>query len=146
MKKLLSLTVILVTSQFVFASGTPASTSSVVTSFDRDFNKATNVQWNHSETFDRVNFFVDTQFMNAYYAPDGELIAVTRNIVSEQLPLRLLMDLKKNYSTYWISDLFEVVNGSDDDYYVTLENADEQIILKGRASKGWKPYKKVVKV
>jgi hypothetical protein len=74
------------------------------------------------------------------------LLAVTRNIVSEQLPLKLLMELKKNYSGYWISDLFEVVNGTDDDYYVTLENADEQIILKAKASKSWKLYKKVVKI
>ena len=84
--------------------------------------------------------------MNAYYTPDGELIAVIRNIISEQLPLKLLMELKKNYSHLWISELLEVVNGSDDQYYVTLENADETLILKAKAHKSWKLYKKIVKL
>lgn len=146
MKKLLLLTVIIATTQFAIASDAPAATSSVLTSFNKEFNKATNVQWQHSETYDRADFYLDTQFMNAFYAPDGEFIAVTRNIVSEQLPLKLLIELKKNYSTYWIADLFEVVNGNDDDYYVTLENADEKLVLKAKANKGWKPYRKIVKI
>jgi hypothetical protein len=83
--------------------------------------------------------------MNAYYTPDGELMAVTRNIVREQLPLKLLMELKQNYSTYWISDLFEVVNESGDHYYITLENGDETLILKAKAHKSWKLYQKTVK-
>ncbi|MGZ3923455.1 MAG: hypothetical protein ACXVBJ_06765 [Flavisolibacter sp.] len=86
------------------------------------------------------------QFKNAFYAPNGELIVVTQNIVSEQLPLRLLIDLKKNYSAYRISELFEIVNGTDDDYYVTLENVDEKLILKAKSTTGWKPYKKIVKI
>ena len=146
MKKLFLLTVIVVTAQFAFGTDAPVASTSAMTSFNKDFYNTSSAQWQHSEAYDKVDFFLDTQFLNAYYAPDGDLLAVTRNIVSEQLPLKLLMELKKNYSGYWISDLFEVVNGTDDDYYVTLENADEQIILKAKASKSWKLYKKVVKI
>ena len=144
MKKLVLLIAIVITSQLSFASDAPAS--SVATSFNRDFYKATDVQWQHSDSYDKVSFILDSQFMNAYYTPDGELIAVIRNIVSEQLPLKLLLELKKNYSGLWISNLFEVVNGSEDDYYITLENADEKLILKAKANKSWKVYKKIVKL
>ena len=96
MKKLALLTVIILATQFAFATDAPVATSSVLTSFNRDFYRATDVQWQSSEAYEKAGFFLDSQFMNAYYAPDGELLAVTRNIVSEQLPLRLLIDLKKN--------------------------------------------------
>jgi hypothetical protein len=144
MKKLVLLIAIVLTTQLSFAADAPAS--SVTRSFNRDFHTATDVQWQHSEVYDKVNFLLDNRFMNAYYTHEGELIAVTRNIVSEQLPLKLLLELKKNYADLWISELFEVVNGADDDYYISLENADEKLILKARANKNWKPYKKIAKL
>lgn len=145
MKKFVLLIVIVCTTQLLFANDVPSYGSSVK-SFNRDFHSATEVQWQHSETYDQVSFVLGDRFMNAYYTPDGELIAVIRNVISDELPLKLLMDLKKNYSGLWISDLVEVVNGSDDEYYITLENADEKLILKARANKSWKLYKKIVKI
>jgi len=144
MKKLVLLIAIVVTTQLTFASDAPAS--SATRSFNRDFYRATEVQWQHTDAYDKVSFLLDNQFMNAYYTPDGELIAVIRNIICEQLPLKLLLELKKNYSGLWISDLFEVVNADDDQYYVTLENADETLILKAKANKSWKVFKKTVKL
>ena len=146
MKKLVLLLVIVATTQLSFAKGTPANASSVTISFNRDFYRATDVQWQHTAAYDKASFILDSRLMNAYYTPDGDLIGVTRNIVSEQLPLKLLLELKNNYSGLWISDLFEVVNESGDYYYVTLENADEQLILKAKAHKSWKLYKKIVKL
>lgn len=146
MKKILLLIAIVFTTQLSFATGTSAPASRITRSFNKDFHKATNVQWQHFETYDKVSFLLDNRFLNAYYTPDGDLMAVTRNIVSEQLPLKLLMELKKNYSGYWISDLFEVANGYSDQYYVTLENAYEKLILKAKAHKGWKLYQKIIKL
>ena len=146
MKKLVLLIAIAVTSQLSFATESPASVSSIIRSFNKDFHRATNVQWQHAEDFDKASFLLDNRLMNAYYTLDGELMAVTRNIVSDQLPLKLLMELKKNYATYWISDLFEVVNGSGDQYYVTLENGDETLVLKAKTHKSWKLYQKIVKL
>jgi len=146
MKKLVLLTAILLTIRLSFAADTSSAISPAINSFHGDFYKATDVQWQRSSTYERVSFYLDSRFMNAYYTPDGDLIAITSNIVSEQLPLKLLLDLKKNYAGLWISDLFEVVNGTDDQYYVTLENADEKLILKSGAHKSWKVYKKIVKL
>jgi hypothetical protein len=146
MKKLVLLVAVLLTIQLSFAMDTPSTNSLVLGSFNVDFNRATDIQWQRSGICEKVSFFLDNKFMNAYYTPDGELMAVTRNITSEQLPLSLLLELKKNYSGFWISDLFEVVNESGDQYYITLENADETLVLKAKANKSWKVYKKVVKL
>jgi|SRR5215203_6410319 len=146
MKKLLLLMAIVLTTQLSFASVVPFATSSVIRSFNRDFHRATDVQWQHSETYETVSFLLDNRSMNAYYTPDGELIAIVRNITSDQLPLKLLLELKKNYSGLWISELFEVVNGSNDEYYITLENADEKLILKAKPNKSWKVFQKIVKL
>ena len=145
MKKLVLLLAIVFATQLAFASDatTPSSAS---WSFKRDFHKATNVQWQYAETYVKASFVLDNQFMNAFYSPDGELMAVTRNILCEQLPLKLIMELKQNYSTYWISNLFEVVNESGDQYYITLENGDEILVLKAKAHKSWKLYQKTVKI
>ena len=146
MKKLALLIAIVVTTQLSFANDAPATASPVVKTFNRNFYSATEVEWQHAEAYEKVSFLLDKQFMNAYYSPDGELIAVTRNIISDQLPLKLLLELKKNYSGLWISELIEVVNGSKDDYYITLENADEKLILKSKVNKSWKLYQKIVKL
>jgi hypothetical protein len=146
MKKLILLILIVVTTQLSFANDAPATTSSVVKTFNRNFYTATDVQWQHSEAYEKASFLLNNQFMDAYYTPGGELLAVIRNITSDQLPLKLLLDLKKNYSALWISELIEVVNGSNDEYYITLENGDEKLTLKSRANKGWKLYQKIVKL
>ena len=144
MKKLVLLMLIVFSTELLFADD--ATSSSVMRSFNKDFSKATAVEWQHSEAFDQASFVLDNQYMNAYYTPDGELIAVMRNLISEELPLKLQLELKKNYSDLWISGLVEVVNGPDDQYYITLENADEKLILKAKANKSWKLYKKIVKI
>jgi hypothetical protein len=146
MKKIVLLIAVAFSTQLSFATDAPSPASSATSTFKEDFHKATEVQWQHSETYDKVSFLLDNRFMNAWYTPEGELMAVTRNIASDQLPLKLLLDLKRNYSGLWISDLFEVMNGSGDCYYVTLENGDEKVILKSKAHKGWKLYKKIVKL
>lgn len=145
MKKLVLFLAIVLATQSSFAADA-ATPSSASRSFNRDFHKATNVQWQYTEAYARASFLLDNRLMNAYYTTDGELMAVTRNIVCEQLPLKLLMELKRNYSAYWISNLFEVVNESGDQYYITLENGDETLILKAKAHKSWKLFQKTVKL
>jgi hypothetical protein len=84
--------------------------------------------------------------MFAYYDESGNLIASARNILSEQLPINLMNDLKKGYSNYWISELFEMDKDGQASYYVTLENADETLILKSSSFNGWSTYKKSKKI
>ncbi|HWB93915.1 MAG TPA: hypothetical protein VG605_18805 [Puia sp.] len=60
-----------------------------------------------------------------------------RNILSTQLPARLLSSIKTKYKTYWITDLHKVVNDHKVCYYITLENADQQLKLSTYHSATW---------
>jgi hypothetical protein len=59
--------------------------------------------------------------------------------------MALQSNLRKDYSDYWVSDLFEVVKNGRTEYYVTLENADKKIVLQSSGSNEWEEYRKVRK-
>lgn len=82
------------------------------------------------------------QVMFAYYNNSGEMLAITRNIVSSQLPISLFSELKQDYAQYWITDLFEMVNGNETSYYVTVENADAVVVLKSVDGLHWDLFRK----
>jgi hypothetical protein len=57
------------------------------------------------------------------------------------LPIALQAELKSNYDAYWISDVFEVANETGTSYYITLETADTQLVLKSEGD-SWSNFKK----
>ncbi|MBO9566629.1 MAG: hypothetical protein J7621_27900 [Niastella sp.] len=114
----------------------------VISSFKKDFASAQEVTWEKSKEVSKATFKLNDQVMFAYYAEDGNLLAVIRNIVSSQLPINLLSDLKKNYGSYWISDLFEMASDNSTSYYVTLQSGDQTVVLKSYSSTGWETFKK----
>jgi hypothetical protein len=114
----------------------------VLKSFENTFSAAQEVDWTVASNFYKVEFAMSGQYITAFYGIDGSLMGVTRNISSLQLPITLQADLKKDYSEYWITDLFEVANEEGTSYYITIENSETKIILKGSASTNWSTYQK----
>ncbi|HEY4875923.1 MAG TPA: hypothetical protein VIH86_10145 [Puia sp.] len=129
-----------------FAKNNEGISNEITTSFNKDFVSATNVSWNKQKDFTKATFTMNNQVMFAYYDESGNLIASARNILSEQLPINLMNDLKKGYGNYWISELFEMDRDGQASYYVTLENADETLILKSSSSNSWSTYKRSKKI
>ena len=114
----------------------------VIKSFKKEFNSAQDVQWEQSRGFAKATFKLNDQIVCAYYSEEGDLLGLTRNIVSTQLPISLLADLKKDYNGYWITDLFEMAAQDTTNYYITIENSDYTIVLKSSGSEGWEVYRK----
>lgn len=129
-----------------FAKNDEGVNKQVQTSFSKDFNSASNVSWIVSKDFTKATFSMNNQIMFAYYDQNGELIATARNILSEQLPINLMSSLKRGYSDYWISELFEMDRDGVAAYYVTLENGDETMVLKSNSLNDWSLYKKAKKI
>ena len=149
MKKIiLALAVILTTGlTSAFANKSEDNNPGAVASFKNDFANATNISWQHQNAYTKATFTLDDQVMYAYYSNDNsELVAVERNILSRQLPISLYTSLKKQYSDYWISGLFEMATPDHTSYYVTLENSNETIVLKGNNSGNWSLYTKTRKI
>jgi hypothetical protein len=128
-----------------FANDNHGINKSVMNSFNQDFKSATNVKWEQKKNLEKATFSYDNQVMFAYYAQNGFLVAVSRNISSENLPIKLQADLKNSYGNYWISDLFENNAHQETAYYVTLENADQKLILKSDNASEWSVYQRVSK-
>jgi hypothetical protein len=126
----------------VFANDNETVTKDTKAAFNNSFANATGVVWEKRAAFVKATFTLNSQVMVAFYHNDGELLAVTRNILSDQLPLNLMTDVKKNYSDHWVSELFEVASENQTSYYITLENADETLILKSSEFDGWSVYKR----
>ncbi|WP_127131345.1 hypothetical protein [Pseudoflavitalea rhizosphaerae] len=114
----------------------------VLRAFNKEFADAQDVNWEVGKTVLKATFRLNGQVLFAYYQETGNLVAVTRNIISGQLPISLLADLKKNYQEYWITDLFEISADDSTDYYITLQNPDQTIILKSSGVQGWQTFRK----
>jgi hypothetical protein len=144
MKKRILMWAMLFTMSFssAFANNEETINQRAVSSFKKDFAAAQDVKWESNKDFVKATFKLNDQVMFAYYSQAGNLMAVTRNIVSSQLPINLLSDLKKKYDNYWISDLFEVSSDTDSSFYITLQNSDQTVVLKSNGISEWEVYKK----
>ena len=144
MKKIIIMLAIAISSLTAFA-GEENVSSTVLNAFNKEFAGAKDVQWTSADNYYKAAFVFNSQNVTAFYQLDGELIAMTRNISSLELPITLQTNLKNNYSKYWISDLFEISNSEGTSYYLTLENADSKIVLKSDSNK-WNTFKKMTKI
>jgi len=127
-----------------FAAPADEINTIVKTAFQKDFNKAELMASETGKSYTKLTFRMNGSILYAFYADNGDLLAVTRNIQSTQLPLQLLGDLKKNYSSYWISDLFELSSDNQSNYYITLENADAKVTLRSTGT-DWDLFEKTSK-
>jgi hypothetical protein len=61
----------------------------------------------------------------------------THNILSTELPSALRADIKKEYSGYWITGLYEEAMSKRTSYFITVENADQIITMSSDDSENW---------
>jgi hypothetical protein len=141
MKRLTVLAALLLTLSTTYSFATPANDGGIAirTSFSRDFQNAQIVTTQDYNSFTKVTFTLNDEVMFAFYSTNGELLAVTRNIVSSQLPVNLLASLKKHYGANWITDLFEFSGDEQNCYYISLENADSKTTLRSNGN-DWEVY------
>jgi hypothetical protein len=142
--KILLWTLLLMSSMTTTFAGTsnPTIEEKIMNSFKKDFTTAEDVQWEKGNSFTKATFKLSGQVMFAYYTVDGNLMAVSRNITSSQLPIGLLTELKKNYRGYWISDLFEIAMNNETSYYITLQTGDVTLVMKSNSATSWEVFKK----
>lgn len=114
-------------------------------SFNKTFNGATGATWTYENNLYKVQFAVNGQYANAYYDADGAMVVMTRNISSTQLPMALQSSVKGDCDNSWISDVVEVTSDEGVQYFVTLESADQKVILKSASATKWAVYQKASK-
>lgn len=131
----------------LFSAEVTEVNSVVLNAFKKQFANASDVEWNTGNNYFKASFlYNNNNYVNAFYSQEGEFIATTRNISSVNLPMLLQTSLKQKYDNYWISDLYELAKPESTSYYITLENADQKIILKSSGGTEWTLHKKSGKV
>ena len=144
MKKMLLALVVLVSSLAVNAEEKNVN-EKVLTAFKTEFTTASQVEWTTGPNYYKASFVFNDKHVFAFYNAEGSLLGLTRNITLSELPLKLQTDLKKNYESYWISDLFEAAREEGTSYFLTLEDADTRLVLKASADNNWTVYEKTKK-
>ena len=124
----------------VFAQKSKSTDSYLQASFNEHFKNAKDVSWKLTKNYSEATFTIDNKQLTAFYNGDNQAFAVSRNISTDQLPLALLGDLKRNYSKYWITGLFELSIEGHSQYYITVENADGAKTMKADESGQWVTY------
>jgi hypothetical protein len=147
-KTILALAVILTVGlTSAFAKTNEDISQNVMASFKSSFSGAINVSWQQEKDFVKATFTLNNQVMYAYYNPEtNELMAVVRNILSDQLPINLSTSLKREYNDHWISGLFEVAKQDHTAYYATMEDANEKLVLKSSNFNEWIVFSRTKKM
>ena len=140
---ILSLAAVMMMGFSVFANGKDdVVTQDARDAFKKDFATASNVKWEQRNNFLKATFSFNGQVLTAYYYTNGDLQAVVRNITSDQLPINLVTSLRRDYTAFWITDLFEISSDGQTTYYVTIENSDKKVVLKSDDLSSWQVYSK----
>jgi hypothetical protein len=141
MKKIiLSLAIVLTLFSTAFANHPVRVTEQAAAAFHKDFHKASDVKWAVKDDYVVAKFILDEQTLFAYYDFQGNLIGLVHHILTSSLPASLQKDIKKRYSNYWVSELFQVTSEEGVYYYIQLKNADETIVLSNEGTYGWHRY------
>lgn len=125
-----------------FAAPTENGNDIVIASFHKEFRSANVITVENKKEYTKVTFNMNGVVMFAYYSGNGDLMAVVRNVLSTQLPIRLLMDLKQNHADCWITDLFEIDSNGQTVYYASLENSEMKVTLRSDNTTSWSIYQK----
>ena len=124
-----------------FAAEVPAVQPTVLQSFKTTFTTATEVGWSTTKDLYKADFSLNGRYVTAYFREDGTMQALVRHISADNLPLILQNSLKNKHNGAWVTDVLEVTSDNDVQYYVTLENANSQVVLKS-SSTTWSTYQK----
>ena len=130
-KRIIALTtaIIMITS-VSFAKDIRPVPESVVTSFEHEFEEANNINWIATNDFYKALFTVNEFLMEAFYSLDGELIAVSKKITIDQLPISLLKKAKEKIGSYHVSSIFELSTDRGIEYFISVENGNDKKVFK----------------
>lgn len=116
--------------------------AAVLQSFQKSFSTASDVSWSKVKDFYKAEFVLDGQSLSVWYNTNGDLVALSRLLTLNQLPIAAQISLKKDYSDYTLANLFEVDNDEGSNYYAIVDNIKATLKLKADAAGKWTVYEK----
>jgi hypothetical protein len=94
----------------------------VKASFSKKFEGAQSVVWKDLGDYQQATFLIDGHLVDAYYNTDSELEGFGRNILKDELPLTVIISLKKHFKdTAEFDNIWEVSNADGASYWLTVK-------------------------
>lgn len=149
MKKLILLVsaALVLSANVLFASPYETTVNNKINStFNDSFNGATDVKWytDDNKTF-TAKFTMSNTKVTAFFKEDGTLLATSRYLQAEQLPLKVLSKLNKKYSKTSVYCIVEYASSENVVYFVTLEGTDTWTVIKTDADANMSVYSRLKK-
>ena len=113
-----------------FAQDKNVVSSQVVSAFENDFQKATDVNWVAAPKFTQATFMLDGKKMNAFYDNFNEMIGTSHKASFEDLSERAKQKIAKKYSDYTVTEVIAFQCEDENCYYVSAQNGFQKLILK----------------
>jgi hypothetical protein len=137
MKKIISITAILLAFSTVSVFAQTKTPPVVVGSFDKAFAAAGKPVWTVVNDLYRVDFTLQDEQLTAYFKADGELYASSRTITQQQLPISLKASLEKHLGNNTLASLFEVDGQDGIAYYARVNEQKSEILLQSTSFGEW---------
>lgn len=114
-----------------FATDPVKVTPQIKAAFEKDFAKATVVNWEKTSDFYFASFLLNEQSINAAYSEDGELLATSRRVYLNMIPLSVTLAISERYPEYKVlENATELSFLGVTSYYVNIENENQLLKLK----------------
>ncbi len=134
MKKMMTLVTaaaLLFTTTAFATGGEETVTVKVRQAFSKDFAGALKVNWEAKENYYFAEFMLNNTRFSAAYDEDGQLVATSRVIKTDQLPLALTQVLNDRYNGYeQARTATEVTHEGQTSYYLSVANDKQVLYLK----------------
>jgi hypothetical protein len=131
MKKLFIAAILAVTvAGSAFAADANKLSYKVKSTFETQFDGAKDVNWTIRESFTKANFTLAGEKMEAFFSPEGELIATVRKVEYGTLPFSALQKIQKKYPDAKVEDTIEFDQDGDKNYFVSLHDNGKKEILQ----------------
>jgi hypothetical protein len=137
MKKLIFLisAALLLSAHALFAAPYETTVSKKLNdSFSESFSGATHVKWytDDNKTF-TAKFMMSHTKVTAFFGSDGALLATSRYLQADQLPLKVISKLNKRFPADSIYCVVEYTSGENMVYFITLEGKTTWTTIKSDA-------------
>ena len=103
----------------------------VNSAFLTKFKRAEKVNWKQVSDLYFAHFEMDSKEYSAAYSEEGEMIAISRKLPTDQLPYAVTNVLEEQFAGYNIPvSVTEIVMDGNTNYYFTVEGATRFLQLK----------------
>lgn len=133
------------TASAVYASDASNVSIRIKDAFETKFDGAKNVNWTTNVNFVKATFDYKNEKVEAFYNVDGNLIGISRAITINALPIAAQKELDKKYSNYKTTESIVFEGQEETNYFISLENEKQSLILKISAEGDTSVYKKTKK-